>query len=134
MSLRPDQVMAVFKGWDLSGRGKISKADLATIMRKLNPSFKPESLKVALAEAGATEEGDGVDYSAFVSWVFSTQAKTATPEEIDCYGSEMIWAACTGQLERVRELLAEGADVNSFGKYQNTPLRAAAAGRGPSIR
>jgi len=63
--------------------------------------------------------------AATLEYVEGWQSELAAGEASNYGGNELVYAA-KRDLGRVRTLLDEGADVNSFGKYKGTPLRAAA--------
>jgi len=63
-------VMSIFKKWDVDYSGKISEDELAKALTELNPDISPEIAKKVVSLADANSDGE-IDYEEFCLWVFA---------------------------------------------------------------
>lgn len=63
----PDQIKALFKQWDTTGDGVITKTELGAVMRKLNADLTDAELDVVFSSVDSNSNGV-IDYNEFVDW------------------------------------------------------------------
>lgn len=64
-----EQVRSSFRKWDSEGKGIISKDELATVLRFLDPLASDEEID-ALFSAAQINHDDKINYERFVTWLF----------------------------------------------------------------
>lgn len=84
-----DQIKAQFKDFDINGSGKITKAELRDILKRLSSSFSDSSISAILSSLQANPDGT-VDVDQFIAWIGSSEPSSCTDgfrEERDTMGT-----------------------------------------------
>ncbi|CAE7561517.1 unnamed protein product [Symbiodinium natans] len=65
------EVMTAFKKFDQDGNGRISRAELSTVLKRLNPTWNDAELESLMANADKNSDGS-LQVEEFVSWLFAS--------------------------------------------------------------